>query len=127
LGKIIFVVDDFYYGKVKLHSSFRMKMANQPSADRMRNYFQAQLDKFTIEINRWTLLTFFFLVYIGWTHFTGGVNNLSSLLLGEHPNKKQLNYLCIDLVVDLIEISGGDDLSFLLNSFFKESKIFEIF
>jgi hypothetical protein len=64
LGKIYFISDDLYFYGIKIKSSFRPVMINQPSSDRNRSVIQGQINKFSMSNPKMYtfLLTIVFLV-----------------------------------------------------------------
>lgn len=61
LGKIQFLVDDIYFYNIKIYSSFRQVMINQPSSEADRTILKNQLDKFSFNINYFIIFIFFFI------------------------------------------------------------------
>jgi len=62
LGRIMFMVDDIYVDDVKIKSSFRPVLINQPSADKERLAFAAELDKFTFKRDFYSMFSLFLIL-----------------------------------------------------------------
>jgi hypothetical protein len=74
--------DDLYFDGIKIKSSFRPVMVNQPSADRYRVVIQSQINKFSVENSKRYILVIFMLflasiICILGVHISGivGVNS----------------------------------------------------
>lgn len=126
LGKIIFVVDDFYFSGIKIKSAFRMVLINQPSSEEGRNYLQAKLSSKII----WNKYMVFGLVL-----FTLALFNVLSSLLFEFfaPTSllsTGLNLAFFNLVLDTIlsdfSIPQDDILKMCLREGFKTYKWFSV-
>jgi hypothetical protein len=126
LGRIIFVTDDFYYGKLKLKSSFRMMYLNQPSSEGARNYFQSQLKKYTISFDKYSLAVLLFLVYTFYNHHYIFIMDMFNTLVANHPNKYKLNVVCFNFIIEMVDVNTSittdESLAICLQSGLKQFK-----
>ena len=69
LGRIQFVTDDVYFNGIKVKSNFRPVLINQPGAESERSRFEAQVDKFTIKRDYYSVVTLCLLSIIVYTYY----------------------------------------------------------
>jgi len=127
LGKVIFVVDDLYYDKIKLKSSFRMVMVNQPSFENSRTYFQNQLKKFSFTLNIQSIFSLFVLFLFLWYYVSSNFRNFIDFILLNHPNKGELNNKCLQLILDTLDLDPNEDIGLALKLGSSEFKLINFF
>jgi len=105
LGKVGFVVDDFIFNGIKLKSSFRMVMVNQPNSNLLRDHFEKQLAKPFFTLDYRFFFTTIIIIFFLYTMITPWLKNSLDIILANHPNSKVLNNECLNNILDLIEIN----------------------
>jgi len=84
LGRIQFVTDDLYFHGIKIRSSFRPVLINQPGADSERSRFKSQIDKFTIKWDYYAIATLFLLMFYFYSSYVKPIlTKVSGLIYGE--------------------------------------------
>jgi len=103
------MVDDVYFEGIKIKSSFRPVLVNQPASEQDRGRFLSQLEKFTLKRDFNSVSTTFLLALVLYFYYIQPVlNEVLSTFQSSSLSSDQVSSLCGFLVPILgLEDEGG--------------------
>jgi len=126
LGKVTFIVDDTIFNGIKVKSSFRMIMINQPFSNALRDHFEKQINKPFFNLNFYSILTLILFTLMVCFVLIPFFENFFNIYLYKHPNSDLLNSNMLNLIFDILD-EDDDFLKFLLKNSSKKFNLLNFF